>query len=879
MNATPQLLLELALVTTSAGVGSKAFNLAQLKKRGWPTPSGVVIPDPVFQQHLVRAEVTAAIEDLCQQLDELPDSQIKTASAAIRERIAGTELDPVLSKELTGTWRREWQHRPLAVRSSAVGEDGARMSFAGQLDSYLNVTDAAALEAAVKATWASIFSLRVLLYARHHQLRLRQMGVMVQPQVDARLSGVLFTRDPSGRHPDAMLVEYCAGLGENVVGGRVTPSRLHVNRNDLAVTVDFAADDADALDHQAMRAVQAIARLARELETDVGLAQDMEWCIDAADQPVIVQARPASRVAAATTRPRVHWSNANIAENFPEPVSPFLYSIVQPGYSAYFKNLGLGFGLSRRRIAAMAAPVEQVVGLQGGRLYYNLSNIHALLQLMPAGRRLVDYFNLFVGAEAIPAPPPVPLGVFARAVETVRIAGAIVWQYLFIQPRVRSFEKRVDQFAAGTQPRLLAGKSAEALCADLRAFLNIRLCQWNDAALADTAAMVCYGLLKAQLAHSLAGSDQEALHNNLLKGLPQLASAEPVTRLWELSRQVQQDPALRAVVADASAAELLAQLEDQRFPDFGRAFNHYLETWGFRSSGELMLTAPTPQEDPLPVLRLLQSYAATDTLSPHELTAAQRREREATTAATAAQLSPGAWRWVPLLSRASRFRILLAGTQGAIKLRERARMKQALLYTRLRHIALQLGDRLVARGLLQQRDEVFLLKVDEVQRVAAGSIADVATLIESRRAAQATFQTLQPPDRLVLAEGEQWQPTATSPQELTGAAPEHLLRGHSACGGSATGDAAVVLDVAHADRVQAGQILVTRQTDPGWATVFFLVRGLVIERGGMLSHGAIIAREYGIPAVVGVPQATQLIHDGDHVRVDGDHGLVELNGR
>ncbi len=123
-------------------------------------------------------------------------------------------------------------------------------------------------------------------------------------------------------------------------------------------------------------------------------------------------------------------------------------------------------------------------------------------------------------------------------------------------------------------------------------------------------------------------------------------------------------------------------------------------------------------------------------------------------------------------------------------------------------------------------------------------------------------------------------PRSSTPADATGAAGRaQRLAGHAACGGSATGAAAVVLDVAHADRVQAGQILVTRQTDPGWATVFFLVRGLVIERGGMLSHGAIIAREYGIPAVVGVPQATQLIRDGEHVRVDGDHGVVELNGR
>lgn len=873
------MLLALGRVNTAADVGSKAFNLGQLEQRGWPTPAGAVIPDTVFQRHLARAELTAAIDDLCAHLDELPDSEIKTASAAIRARITATEVEPELLRALTETWQREWQRRPLAVRSSAVGEDGARASFAGQLDSYLNIDDSAALETAVKATWSSLFSLRVLLYARHHRLRLRQMGVIVQPQVDARLSGVLFTRDPSGRHPEAMLVEYCAGLGENVVAGRVTPARLHVQRDDLAVTVDHPGEDTPALDEDARRTVQAIARLGLELEADAGVAQDMEWCIDGAGEAVIVQARPATRLAAAADRPPVHWTNANIAENFPDPVSPFLFSLVKPGYSAYFRNLGLGFGVSRRRLATMARPLEDVVGLQGGHLYYNLSNIHALLQMMPAGRQLVEYFNLFVGADAIPAPPRAPLGPFARVVETARIAVSILWQYLFIERHIRRFEQRVDEFAAATRPPQLAGKSAGALAADLRGFLTIRLEQWNDAALADTAAMVCYGLLKAQLARALADADQSALHNDLLKGLPNLASAEPVTRLWELSRRIEQDAALRALFDNASAEEILAQLQEPSFADFRRAFSHYLKNWGFRSSGELMLTTPTPQEDPLPVLRLLQTYVRTRAPNPDELTRGQGRERETATAAVAARLSPAWWRWVPLLSRASRFRMLLAATQGAIKLRERARMKQALLYTRLRHIALQLGERWVARGLLDRRDDVFLLTVDEVQTLVAGGITDVAALIAPRREAQAGFHAQQPPDRLVLAAGEQWQPAPTTRADPAGAAPAQRLAGHGACGGSATGAAAVVLDVAHADRVQAGQILVTRQTDPGWATVFFLVRGLVIERGGMLSHGAIIAREYGIPAVVGVPQATQLIHDGDQVRVDGDHGVVELNGR
>ncbi len=880
---TSPLLIDLAQVDDLAAVGGKAFNLSRVRRLRLPTPDGVVVPDAVFQRHLARSGVLSNIETLFQGLDDLPTSRIETASAAIRERITITTLTAEFRDALSEVWEEQWPRRRLAVRSSAVGEDGAQTSFAGQLNSHLDIDDPAALETAIKATWSSLFSLRVLLYARYHKLRVRHMGVIVQPLVQARLSGVLFTRDPAGRRADAMLAEYCAGLGEQVVSGAVTPSRLSIHRRDLKVTVEHPGGARGALDGAATQAIRAIARMALQLEAEFGVPQDVEWCIDGNGQPVILQARPATRVAAPGITAKVHWSNANIAENFPEPVSPFLFSIVKPGYSAYFRNLGLGFGVSRRRLAAMAEPLDNIVGLQGGRLYYNLTNIHALLQMMPGGRRLVEFFNLFVGADAIPAPPSAGLGPLARVLEAVRISGSILWQYLFIQKRIRRFETRVDAFADATRPSGLIDKSRAALAADLEAFLTIRLTQWNDAALADTAAMVCYGLLKAQLGRALGDGDQTTLHNNLLKGLPGLVSAEPVTKLWALSQRIAGDAALNALFARESAAQILERLKQPDFEDFNQAFTDYLEHWGFRSSGELMLTTPTPQEDPRPVLRLLQTYVRTHSASPEELTRAQSLERQAATAQVVAQLSPRWWCSVPLLSRASRFRILLAATQGAISLRERARMKQALLYTRLRHVALAMGDRLQEAGLLERRDDVFLLTIHETRDLATNGAAGAAGLhatLEARRDAMANYQVHEPPDRLALAPAEQWQPSsrATRPG-LNGEGAVHWLHGSGACGGSASGVAAVVLDVANADWVEAGQILVTRQTDPGWATVFFLVQGLVIERGGMLSHGAIIAREYGIPAVVGVPEATRLIRDGQQLRVDGDQGVVEVNGR
>ncbi len=204
-------------------------------------------------------------------------------------------------------------------------------------------------------------------------------------------------------------------------------------------------------------------------------------------------------------------------------------------------------------------------------------------------------------------------------------------------------------------------------------------------------------------------------------------------------------------------------------------------------------------------------------------------------------------------------------------------MKQALLYTRLRHVALAVGDQLVARGMLVDRSDVFCLSIDEAIAFATDNVTTAPSLppmIEARRAELARCEALTPPDTLALASGATWFPPVDQAPTVEERGND-VLRGVGACAGVVAGRAAVVLDATAAGSLGAGTVLVTRQTDPGWAAVFFMVSGLVVERGGMLSHGAIIAREYGIPAVVGIRDATRLIRNDEYLRVDGNAGVVE----
>jgi pyruvate,water dikinase len=225
---------------------------------------------------------------------------------------------------------------------------------------------------------------------------------------------------------------------------------------------------------------------------------------------------------------------------------------------------------------------------------------------------------------------------------------------------------------------------------------------------------------------------------------------------------------------------------------------------------------------------------------------------------------------------ASLVRLLLPWTHAAIRYRERVRLKQALLYSRCRRIALAIGEALVRRGLLASVDDVFFLTANELSEIASGgAMLPEATraIVATRRAEHVRVSAMNPPDTFTLNEGEHFAPSAvTSARE--GDFDE--MRGTPACGGRARGRATVLASTTEAERLSQGDVLVTRQTDPGWGPVFFLISGLVIERGGMLSHGAIIAREFGIPCVVGVKRAMERIADGATIEVNGDNGVVHV---
>ena len=831
------------------GVGGKAANLARLIAAGAPVPDGFVLTNAALQHFVAEQEA----------------------------------LPPDVDRAVMDAWSTQFADGPVIVRSSAVGEDSEDASFAGQLDSVPNVTTAEGLRQAILQVWSSQWSARVLSYQASRKTFLQGMGVIVQRQANAAVSGVLFTASPTS--PSEMLLEYCGGLGEALVSGAINPGRVKMDRHTFRWEQLSAPEDATPSEALLLNDAQlsVLGRLALEIEGSFGAPQDIEWTIDAGGAIWIVQSRPITvRTAGPDKACDVLWSNANVNENFPQPICPLLYSIARVGYYHYFRNLGRAFGISNRRLERMEPALRQIIGVHGARMYYNLTNIHAVLRSAPFGDHLAASFNQFTGAEGdghgSAAAPPVETRV-AQLRELLVIAAKTTWQYLFLTRRVEEFERTVDEFARATHPDLLRAKTMDELLQDFRGFMNIRCHRWKNASLADAGSMVCYGALQRFLARAFPGEDQQALHNTLLKALPDLVSSVPPLKLWELSQMVKRDQELARLFASSDATAILRELDAGRFSSFRTAFHAFLEEWGFRCSAELMLTLPSFQEEPAPVIDLLRAYAAMEGESPADQLKRQAEGRIRDTESMLAELrTRRVSRWLPFLRQSTLAAVLLRWTQTSIQLRERARLKQALLYSRLRRISLALGAQLVSRGRLASAGGIFFLTAEEVELLASGGEmfpGYAEELVGVRRRAHAELSLQTPPDSMRLATGEYFDPVLTRGSAMAADSGE-ALEGVGACGGRTTAKAAILLDVTESHRLTAGDILVTRQTDPGWAPIFPLISGLVIERGGMLSHGAIIAREFGIPSVVGVKNATRLIQHGGSITVDGDRGLVHV---
>jgi phosphohistidine swiveling domain-containing protein len=810
----------------------------------------------------------------------------------------------------------------VAVRSSAIDEDGAGHSFAGQFESYLNVPPSEVL-ARVREVWQSADAERVQTYRRERGLEGPPVApaVIVQRMAAPQAAGVAFSADPVSGRRSVAVVAAVTGLGDALVSGDADADAYEVTRAGEVTVRSLREGSSSPVLTSAH--VAAVAALARKCAQHFGRPQDIEWALEHG-RVLLLQSRPITTLAtlADPDGTRRIWDNSNIAESYGGITTPLTFSFARTVYAEVYRQFCVILAVPRSRVEDHHVTFETMLGSIRGRVYYNLVSWYRVLALLPGFSVNRRFMEQMMGVrepmpdEVLAGEPPVT--GWGRVVDGARLARSIAGLVTALVRLPRSIDRfylRLD--AALGAPTPLAEMRLDALTAHYRTLERQLLTRWDAPLVNDFFAMIFYGVLRTLSAKWLGeAGDGRGLHNDLLVGEGDIVSAEPARRLQAMARVVAADPELTTLLAERPLAKIEAAFVTSPNRAFLDLYDAYLAKFSDRCLDELKLESPTLADDPLMLLRTIgqlaqRERAASATLSVVTGTV-PTTTREAADTANVADSAPSprvsgtgpvtqdvragaearvaaALRGRPI--RGVIFRWVMGQARARVRHRENLRFERTRVFGRVRRIFVEAGRRLAAEGLLARSDDVFYLQVDEVLGVVEGTAttASLAALADVRRREYDAYRELPAPADRFETRGAVWvgnrfQASPSAPGAAAGgtgadaALGDDARRGIGCCPGVVEGVARVIRDPRGAS-LAPGDILVAERTDPGWILLFPAAAAVVVERGSVLSHSAIVARELGLPAVVSLPGLTAWLQTGDRIAVDGSTGIVRRVSR
>jgi pyruvate,water dikinase len=850
-------------------VGGKGASLARMMAAGLPVPPGFHIATEAYRRFVDENRLAERIQAAAAEAEGGDPAAFERASAQIQSLFAEGTISGEMAEAIRGWYDELGEDAAVAVRSSATAEDLPGMSFAGQLETYLNVYGGDEVLEAVKRCWASLWTGRAMGYRERQGIRPEDvsMAVVVQRLIPADAAGVLFTANPVTGARDELIINAAWGLGEAIVSGRVTPDTMAMGKQTCAITSQEIASKElmtvrlkqgtreeavpeDKRKQAALTPEQAaeLARLGVRIEQLYGQPMDIEWALWDG-RFYIVQARPVTALPEwrapldwKTPRAGAKYWRQSVAELLPEPLSPLFATLALPAWSeATQQIMTQSMGLKADTIALPTI---------NGYVYYEMAlnawqTVRLLFAMAMRGRTLARMWRGAVAHWAGEARP--------HYADTTR-------------------EWTGRDLAAMPALELLAG-AHQIVAAAAGYYVSIQLVLGPPVVSEALFTQVYNRTIKRR-------SDPAALTFLLgFDNAPILAEKS----LYDLALWARGEEELAGYLARSSGKEIAAAYESQAAPigageswgEFTRRLAEHLNRFG-HAVYDLDFAKSVPADAPASLLDTLKYFLAGQGRNPYERQAAALAAREQAAQSLLARLG---WLRRPL------FRSVLGWAQRSAHLREDSIADVGLGWPAVRRIFREIGRRMVAAGAIAEPGEVFWLKREEVEAAArqldAGeAVGDYRHAIEERRETWQREHDVTPPVMLPLKSGSRvlgfdlsnWMPARS------GQAEGNAIQGIGASPGKVTGPACVIHGPEEFDQMKPGDILVAKITTPAWTPLFALASGIVTDVGGPLSHSSIVAREYGVPAVLGTGVATQRIHSGQQITVDGSGGVVRLNG-
>ncbi|QLG27642.1 pyruvate, phosphate dikinase [Halorarum halophilum] len=880
--------------TDLALVGGKGANLARLVEAGLPVPDGFCVTTVAYRE-LVSDESVDALFDRLSDLDPTNTESIADVGASLRTSIEALDLPPAvrdaIETALADRATEAGSETAYAVRSSATAEDLPDASFAGQQETFLNARGVEEIIDSVRACMASLFTDRAIAYRAKNGIPHEDvaLSVVVQRMVTPEVSGIMFTADPTSGNRRITAIEAGLGLGEAFVSGEAAADSVLVDARtgeilDYEVgvqrtairplpeggveTVDLSADERSARalsDDQ----VRTLVKVGAEVEALFGHPQDVEWCLE--DGSVrIVQSRPITTLFPVPTpepsddRLHVYYSLGH-AQAFAEALPPLVRDI----WMSYTETTFEEFGFDGRGPWAVEA---------GGRVYMdatNLLRVGILRGLVPTQLAATSE-PMGAAMEAILEQRSEEFHTDRSVAETLAATPALargMWRGLSTSRPLLS--TMMDGF-----PGAFIGTPTPPECEEAKwtAWGRNIASQVRDAETPTERVRAVFDLLGDAIDFPPAGPLLAALAagevlermfpdapedvNAVGRGFPE----EVVTRinlgLGDLADIARDTSPVATALRQGAALDDIESLDGSE--EFLTELDEFLDEFGHRATGEIDVSRPRWREDPSALLATIGANLEHGEAGEHRKHV-RRMEREALAAAERLERRASHGPLGPLRRRV--VRRLVRTYRGYIQTREYPKQGAAHMFTAWRDAFCDAGEVLVAEGHLSDPSDVWFLRVSELLAALDGESIDVD--VAARRAEFERHKTMDAPP-VLTSEGE--APAGRVNREDV---PEGALVGTGVSGGVVEGVARVIRDPAK-ETIENGEILVAPSSDPGWTPLFLNAGGMVVEVGGRMSHGALVAREYGIPAVVSVPEATTVIETGQRIRIDGTRGIVEV---
>ena len=870
------LLLPLASCTQPSLVGGKALGLARLLAGGFPVPSGFCVTTEAY----VHALHTPGFSPTEQWQAALQSSGAERQRILVHCRAIIQNYDIVeLTTQIVEQVRRLDLPLPglWAVRSSATNEDGAHASFAGVYRTCLGIP-LEEIGSAVKDLWLSIWDERVLNYHMTSGLSGAPpaMAVVIQPLLEAQAAGVVYSVHPLTGRATQVMINAVAGLAAALVDGSATPDQYVVeiteNGQSMRISERTIVGQTQALrmTGQGLQSIPlpyetvgratlpddrllVLARAAKQIEKSFGHPVDLEWVYDERGL-WLLQARPISGLA----RPRqltnddCEWSRANFKETLPELPSPLGLSFLEQFMERYILA-------PYRRMGCLIPEGISSVRVFKGRPYINMTLFYSLVAQLRGDPSILTEQ---MGGETLARPPEIrPLGWFALAragvVMMAEMRKAVrhgpAW---FAEMKAMVAEHRADRL------RTVSGEDIALRLDAIAKWLDERELTFGIAGGVAQCLQALGGLLPRWL-----GGDWRALLNGALQGQAAVISAQQIVQLAEVVDMVRRDPLVTSLFMGEAwdPGEVLRKLEGT---DVLRAFTRYLDDYGHRGVGESDVMSPRFADRPELLLTVLRTQILAPTsATPTDILQRQTMIREQALAEIRARFGWRFHRWAIFswwYRRLCRF----------FALREANRHHLMYYSAATRSLLLRLGEWMVERGRLSSQEDIFYLTIEARADLLAGGSSDWQRVIQARRAERDCNATITVPDTI-----QDWNDVVRGTNASSVVASEGIFHGIPISAGQVVGPVRFVRSMEDWSRVCRGDILVVSVIDPGIAPLFGVAAGLVAEMGGTLSHGAIIAREYGLPAVANVPGILARLKEGDRVSLDAERGEIAILGQ